>query len=88
MFSNDKVMQFIRTAVQSVLSYLLLQLAAWPVLAEVGLSISDEVENFLTALLMAVYVLAIRTLSERFPVIGYLNGPPVEPTYSSSELPA
>lgn len=88
MFSNDKVMQFIRTGVQSVLSYLLLQLAAWPVLAEIGLSVSDEVENFLTALLMAVYVLAIRTLSERFPWIGYLNGPPVEPTYSNSELPA
>lgn len=84
---NDKVMQFIRTGVQSILNYLLLQLGAWPLLQEFGLSIQEDVENFLTAVLMAVYVIIVRTLSERFSWLGYLNGPPAEPTYDKLDLP-
>ena len=85
--TNDKAMQFIRTAVQSILSFLLLKLAAFPLLTEIGVAVSDQLEDFLVALLMAVYVATVRWASEQWSWLGYLNGPPVEPTYSNLDLP-
>lgn len=79
---NDRAIQLIRTAVQAIMTYLIARLAAWPLLHQIGVELSDDMENLLTNVAIVLYVAAVNALTTRWPVLEFLNGWLSKPSYS------